>query len=126
MKNQGGAWKKKAEEMGTCKKRRANRGSSIIEISLLIPIFMGCIYLYIMLFLFFMESSKQMCAMSESIYSQESASLQSGFSLKTEGKMQVIRVKETGKLFEIEMELGRDGSEPLENIRRWQLVTSGI
>jgi hypothetical protein len=46
--------------------------------------------------------------------------------LKTEGKMQVIQVKETGKLFEIEMELGRDGSEPLENIRRWQLVTSGI
>jgi hypothetical protein len=126
MKNQGGAWKKKAEKMGTCKKRRANRGSSIIEISLLIPIFMGCIYLYIMLFLFFMESSKQMCTMSESIYSQECASMQSGFSLKTEGKMQVIRVKETGKLFEIEMELRRDGSEPLENIRRWQLVTSGI
>jgi hypothetical protein len=105
---------------------KKNRGSSVIEVSLLIPIFMGCIYLYIMLFIFFMESSKQMCVLSENIYAEESEDLQGGFSLKKEGKMQMIQVKETGKLFEIELELRKDGSNPLENIRRWQLVTSGI
>jgi hypothetical protein len=121
-----GNGRKRQKNQNNTSNNKNNRGSSVIEVSLLIPIFMGCIYLYIMLFIFFMESSKQMCALSENIYAEESEDLQGGFSLKKEGKMQVIQVKESGKLFEIELELRKDGSDPLENIRRWQLVTSGI
>ena len=46
---------------------KKNRGSAVIEMSLLMPIFLGCIYLYIMLFLFLLESGKGLEYMVENI-----------------------------------------------------------
>ena len=46
--------------------------------------------------------------------------------IQKKGKMETVEVYEKGKLFEIQLELNKDGSDPIENIRRWQLATGGI
>lgn len=110
-------------------KKIPNRGRTVIEITLLIPVFFGCIYLYIMLFLFLMESTKQMDHICEELYHTEAAKLDSQggeiiFHIK--GKTYTAAVYDTGKLFTIDLQLSRDGSDAIENIRRWQLAAGGI
>ena len=48
-----------------------NLGSSIIEITLLIPIFIGCIYFFIILLLFFVHQAKMTGDLVASLYQEE-------------------------------------------------------
>lgn len=109
---------------------KKNKGSAIIETTLLIPVFLGCIYFYIMLFLFFMESGKRMEQMAECMYTTQtvenrnSEERKANMSTRTEGKVKIFWIKENGNLFDIQLELRKDENNAVENIRRWQLVTS--
>lgn len=103
-----------------------NRGSAIIEMTLLIPILLGCIYFYIMLFLFLTETAGDMYRMAEYLYESERTNENVAGIVSKSGNTEIISIKSTGKLFEIRAELRRDASDAIENIRRWQLVTGGI
>ena len=109
---------------------KKNRGSAVIEMSLLMPILLGCIYLYIMLFLFLLESGKGMEYMVENMYEtgnvKEDASekLKETLSKRTQGNVKIFWLEEKGKLFDIYLEMRKDENDAVENIRRWQLVTS--
>lgn len=115
--------------MNSKKEDDKNRGSTVIEMSLLIPIFLGCIYWYIMLFLFFIESGKKMEQMSDYVYTPEKTqyaenqAFSDNMQIRREGKMEIVRVEEQGKLFVFHMELRKGKDDPAENLRRWQLVT---
>ncbi|MCM1179662.1 MAG: hypothetical protein NC347_05365 [Clostridium sp.] len=103
-----------------------NRGSALIEMTLLIPILLGCIYFYIMLFLFLTETAGDMYGMAEYLYESERTNESVAGTVSKSGNTEIISIKSTGKLFEIRAELRRDASDAIENIRRWQLVTGGI
>ena len=109
---------------------KKNRGSAVIEMSLLMPILLGCIYLYIMLFLFLLESGKGMEYMVENIYevgnteNDTSEHFNDMVSERTEGNVKIYRIEEKGELFDLYLEMRRDENDAVENIRRWQLVTS--
>ena len=109
---------------------KKNKGSAVIEISLLMPILLGCIYLYIMLFLFLLESGKGMEYMVENMYEvgntekDTSEYFNDTVSERTEGNVKIYRIEEKGELFDLYLEMRRDENDAVENIRRWQLVTS--
>lgn len=109
---------------------KKNRGSAVIEMSLLMPILLGCIYLYIMLFLFLLESGKGMEYMVENMYEvgntekDTSEYFNDMVSERTEGNVKIYRIEEKGELFDLYLEMRRDENDAVENIRRWQLVTS--
>ncbi len=107
--------------------KRNNRGSTIIEMTLLIPVLLGCVYFYIMLFLFLIETAEDMYIMAEYLYEPERTKEESvtGTICKN-GNTEIIRIQNTGELFEIQAELRKDASDVIENIRRWQLATGGI
>lgn len=110
-------------------KKIPNRGRTVIEITLLIPVFFGCIYLYIMLFLFFIDSTKQLNNICEELYHSENTEIdrQGGkITFYINGKTYTAAVYDTGKLFTIDLQLSRDGNDAIENIRRWQLAAGGI
>lgn len=119
----------KLEERREYSMRKKNKGSAVIETTLLIPVFLGCIYFYIMLFLFFVDSGKRMEQIAASMYKVQTA--QNGNSeeweedilIRTEGKMKIYRIEEEDGLFDIQLELRKDQNNAVENIRRWQLVT---
>lgn len=108
------------------KRRNSNSGSAIIEITLLIPVFLGCIYLYIMLFLFLIDSTKEMSNLAENLYTTQDSKEENDKSVNKKGKTKSISVDKTGKLFHLQLEMKKNDSDAIENIRRWQLVTGGI
>ncbi len=105
------------------KKLRRNCGSAVIEITLLMPAFLGCIYLYIMLFLFFIDSGKRMEQLAECIYTTKQESvLEQSIVIRTEGNLKIGRIEAQDEPFVIQLELRKDENDPVKNIRRWQLV----
>ena len=101
-------------KMRKIKKKQRNRGSAVLEITLLIPVFLGCIYFYIMLFLFFVESGKRMEQMSECLYqtgeeaSGQTKEIISGYTDRIKGKTRIAEMEEKGKLFDIRLEMKKD------------------
>lgn len=115
------------------KKEFVNCGSAIIEMTFLIPILLGIIYLYIMLFLFLMESAKYQEWMVESLYSlqekQGEESTDSGEEIVDElltkskqGTQISVFVDKKTEMFDIDLEMHRKEDSAVKNIRRWQLA----
>lgn len=102
-------------------KNRRNRGSAVIELSLLMPFLLGVIYLYIMMFLFFIGSAKRMEMVAEELYRERTESVKE-VTLRTEGEMRIGTVEQEERLFMIQVELRQDKNDPVKNIRRWQLI----
>lgn len=113
-------------------KKRKNRGSTIIEITLLIPIFLGCIYFFIMVFLFFISSGQRLYVLCEELYSvdigkeQEVPGKTACGSLKKEGTLLKISYEDDDKWFLYHLSLQRNGNDSITNIRRWQLAADSI
>ena len=108
-------------------KRKKNRGSAVIEFTLLTPILFGCIYLYIVWFLFLIESGKRMEQLTEYIYQTEVAqdqhSSSEGIQFRKEGNTKEAGIDEQEGLFHIRLTIRKDENDPVKNIRRWQFVT---
>lgn len=119
--------KTNGKERCASEEKRDNRGSTIIEMTLLIPVLLGCIYFYIMLFLFLIETAEDMYIMAEYLYEPERTKQENVIgTISKNGNTEIIRIQNTGELFEIKTELRKDASDVIENIRRWQLATGGI
>lgn len=116
------------------KKQSVNCGSAIIEMTFLIPILLGIIYLYITFFLFLIESSQYKEWIVESLYcSQETqgdTSEQAGvknmdgiIKMSKQGTQISVFVNQKAELFDIELEMHRKEDSAVKNIRRWQLAS---
>lgn len=110
------------------KRQKINHcGSAVIEMTLLIPVFLGCIYFYIMLFLYLVQTTKQFYFLAENLYETESVTASGeGIEKTVKGKKETVMFHEKDSFFEIRIQMSRDHSDVIENIRRWQLATSGI
>lgn len=107
-----------------------NRGSAIIEFTLLVPILFGCIYFYIMSMLFIVEHGKLADALSKRLYSNEKSMIEllgdSGGQVHKEGNTEIIEYLGNYEKYDIVLELKKDGSEIVKNLRRWQLVADTV
>lgn len=117
------------------KKVSVNHGSAIVEMTMLIPIILGVIYLYITLLLFLVESAKHQGIMAEELYSlqtetsvdMEKKDFGNGqYTKSQQGNIISIFVRDEQNLFDIELELHRKGDSAVQNIRRWQLATDTL
>lgn len=99
---------------------KKNKGSAVIEISMLIPIFFLCIYGYIMIFLCFIDAGRKWNQMSLCLYSKER--IEKNFEQKTTKNMRTIKGNSKYSFFFIDLELRKGEVDPVENIRRWQWI----
>lgn len=112
--------------------KSGNKGSAIIEITLLIPVFLGCIFFFIMYFMFLINSGKQMSYMCEQLYDVKIAYLEENSgktqycNIKKEGTVLKIYYKEQGKWFDYSLLFKRNGNDKVKNIRRWQLAAGKL
>lgn len=108
------------------RKKKKHCGSAVIEITLLIPIFLGCIYFYIMMFLNLVQTTKQFYHLAENLYETGNV-LETGESGKVvKGNTETVTFYEKDSFFEIRIQMSKNNSDAIENIRRWQLATGGI
>ncbi|MCM1497075.1 MAG: hypothetical protein NC124_01265 [Clostridium sp.] len=107
---------------------RKNRGSMIIEITILISVFMGVFFLYITFFLFLIYSAGQMEQVVEYLYSEaeEEPDMERPVNVQIhkQGDIRTAWFEDPDSRFLIRTEYRRWTKDPVENIRRWQLAVS--
>lgn len=114
------------------KRKHRNCGSAIIEMTLLTPILLGLFYFYITLFLFMIDSGKEMKRMVEVLYAKEDTfegndiDIGNNIMIEKGGNKQCVIVKDVVGPFDMELELCRYSDSAVKNIRRWQLVFDTI
>lgn len=108
-------------------KKRKNRGSATIEMTLLMPVILGVIYLYISFFIFFVDSAVDMEDMAVELYIQkEEKGNNEKKKMLSAGSKKSVYINEKSGLFNKSLELHRYSDSAVENIRRWQLATDTI
>ena len=70
-----------------------------------------------------MEEVSEYAYMSVSTKTEQQKVLSDNARVQREGKIRVIKVEEQGKLFTFQMEFRKDENDPVQNLRRWQLVS---
>ena len=110
--------------------KKRNKGMAVVEITLLIPIIFGVVYLYIMLFLYLIECANTRKILVETLYVnslQNEKDSKDGDTKKIKSK-QVERTyidKNWGE-FCIRDEICKGEDSILEDIRRWQIVRNAL
>ena len=106
-------------------KKGHNRGSATIEMTLLVPVFLGIFYLYICLFLFMIESSRDMEQMVKALYSTEendSSHTSEIVSVTKQGDTSYVAIKDSSGMFDMDLKFCCHQDLEVKNIRRWQFV----
>ena len=103
---------------------KKNKGQFVVEMTMLIPILLGCIYLYVMFFLYFVQSAGFMCQIAQLLY-QDYPTVEENIReirIEKEGSTKVGNVEVMDQLFEFRLQLRKDEKDPVKNLRRWQLA----
>ena len=111
---------------GHTKGQRKNRGSAIIEMTMLIPIFLGIFYLYIMFFLFLIECGFLLQGMVECIYNVETKSEIHEMMATQQGNTKVVKASKMNNIFPIYLELKGSAEDSADKVRRWQIAVDTI
>lgn len=104
-----------------------NKGSAIIEMTFLIPVILGCVFMYVSFLIFFIGNSKGMEQAAEQVYMVDisnSSSVNAG--VKKQSEMLSSVYQNCDKWFDVTININRNGRNVLKSIRRWQLATSKI
>lgn len=103
-----------------------NKGAAIVEMTLLIPVLLGIIYLYIMLFLFLVQSGKSMAIMTDDLYCGVGSTMDYtqdiNLSRSVQGSKKSVFIHESVGGFNIELQMHRKEDNTVENIRRWKVA----
>jgi len=105
----------------------SNKGSAVIEMTILMPIFLGCVFMYILFFLFFIGNSKGMDETVEQLYRvdvTQISNLDKG--VNKQGEMLSASYHNNDKWFDVNIQINRNGRNVLKSIRRWQLAKGKI
>ena len=112
---------------------KPNRGSAIIEVTMMVPIIFSCVYFYIMSMLFITRCGKIADELSTQLYTdQESRDYAAGVDegvggvRKKQGNIEMITYEDVFKKYNINFELKRSADDPVKNLRRWQFVADTI
>lgn len=112
------------------RRQKKNRGSAVIEMTLLMPIYLGIFYLYILFFLFLIECGFLMQCMLEYVYQVEMKydvlENNADISITNHGNIRTVRTLKMDKGFQIQLELKGNTEDPAERIRRWQIAVDTV
>ncbi len=111
-----------------------NKGSAVIEITLMIPVILGCIYFYIMSMLYLVEHGRVVDKLSEELYDSISFGYDSGAADDSVSDNDTIGIINKGvaeyeedyENYTISVRLKVDDSNPVKSLRRWQLIADTI
>ena len=134
--------------------KNRNNGSTVIEMTLMIPVILGCIYFYIMSMLYLVEHGRVVDKLSEELYesiSYENISVDADDSVyrnaldtSAMGDSEYDRVsvisaaatdcvnngvadyEEDYERYKISVKLKVDDCNPVKSLRRWQLIADTI
>ncbi|MBR1597424.1 MAG: hypothetical protein IJ661_00765 [Lachnospiraceae bacterium] len=105
---------------------RRNRGSAVVEVTLLVPIMLGCIYFYIMSMLYLVEHGRVVNSLSERLYEAIDSTEEKSTGEGTLAKGGVESFEERFENYTISLTLQADDSDPVKSLRRWQLIADTV
>ena len=109
---------------------KKNKGSSIIEFTLLVPILFGCIYFYVLSMLFIVEHGKMADTLSKQLYESEESALEAinnnGSHESKEGGTEVVNYKGDYEKYDIVLEFKKNANDTVKCLRRWQFVADTV
>ena len=102
---------------------KKNYGSTIIEVTLMIPVILGCIYFYIMSMLYLVEHGKVVNELSENLYE---AVYDKEADVSSDVNDGIVSYEGSFEKYDISLTLRSDSSDPVKSLRRWQLIADTI
>ena len=102
---------------------KKNYGSTIIEVTLMIPVILGCIYFYIMSMLYLVEHGKVVNELSENLYE---AVYDKEADVSADVNDGIVSYEGSFEKYDISLTLRSDSSDPVKSLRRWQLIADTI
>lgn len=110
--------------------KKRNQGSAVVEMSMLTPVLFAIVYLSIFFFLFFIRSGNCMEELARYMYVKENDSNLERESMHinehNNGNIKKIWVQEEGKIFEIQLELRGNKTDPVSMVRRWKIAVDTV
>lgn len=106
---------------GKMRELEKNKGSATIEMTLLIPVFLSVLLLYISVFLSLLTGAKQLECMVNVLYVSEDVGQEKDGVYQQADTISTY-FNETVKGVSIDLELHRKADTAVETIRRWQLA----
>ncbi len=109
-----------------------NRGSAIIEITLLIPVIFFSVYFYIMSMLYITNNGKAADELSDQLYAEEGDDSVNEVGIETtgerqkQGNIEIIKCNDVFGNYNISFEFRKCADNPVKNLRRWQFVADTI
>lgn len=103
--------------------RKKNQGSATVEMTLLMPFLIGVLFLYVNVFLFFLEEAKEIRCMAQTLYATEEKQ-DNSMEINIRGEQLSICEEKAVGWFLLDLELHRKADIEVKSIRRWQLARS--
>ena len=100
-----------------------NRGSAVVEVTLMVPVIFGSLYFFVMSMLFIVEHGKLADELSEKLYE---SSKEEACEVKKQGNTEFIKYNEVFNDYEIYFDFSKNGDDVVKNLRRWQLIADTI
>lgn len=120
----------KRHRLKSLKRRKRNRGSAVLEATILIPVCLGIFFLYIMFFLFLIEYGFIMQGMLEYMYHPETKfeieNPHGEISLVKQGNINIINAWNKNRYFSMYLEYKGNSNDPADKVRRWQIAADTI
>lgn len=111
-------------------RQRKNRGSIVVEMTLLMPVFLLCVFLYITAFLYYVEAAEQMYLASAALYQESGLTTDNAgedeVSFYKRGGTSVATVERSERYADVKVELRKDAGNPIQNLRRWQSIADAV
>ena len=95
--------------------KKRNRGSAVVEMTLLVPFVFGSIYFYIMSMLYITEHGRRVNELSEMLYNNVA-----------EAKDGLVSYDGDFEKYSISLDLRMDNTDSVKSLRRWQFVADTI
>ncbi len=111
-------------------RRRKNRGSMIIEVTILMPVFLLCVVLYIYAFLYYVKTAEQMAFVSEQLYVKEEfvpdSMRECSIQMYQQEGTDIATSQGRYRYTDIRVEMKKDAGNPIRNLRRWQGIADAV
>ncbi len=110
--------------------RKNNKGMAVVEMTLLIPIVLGVVYLYIMLFFYLVECANTRQILIENLYvdtlEDDECSGNGSANVFISKHMERVYIEKDWEGFRVKDEMCKGKDSILEDIRRWQIARNAL
>lgn len=111
-------------------RKRKNRGNMIVEVTILMPVFLLCVVLYIYAFLYYVRIAEQTAFISEQLYTKGEVMTNNkqdcSVYIYQQGNTDVVTSQSQYRYTDIRVEMKKDAGNPVRNLRRWQSIADAV